>query len=121
MSVFLEFPDDRILYKGKYYFIVYDGYPVSKGHCLIISNEGKETYFDLSLDEKMALIEAIEIAKRIIEKEHSPDGYNIGMNCGEAAGQTVMHFHCHVIPRFKGDMKNPRGGVRGVIPEKQSY
>jgi diadenosine tetraphosphate (Ap4A) HIT family hydrolase len=60
-------------------------------------------------------------AKEIIEQSHSPDGYNIGMNCGETAGQTVMHFHCHVIPRYKGDMEDPRGGVRGVIPGKQSY
>ena len=121
MSVFFDLPEERKLYKGEHFFIVYDGFPVTKGHCLIISNEVKQTYFDLTEAEKQDLLEMIEKAKKLIEKNHAPDGYNIGMNCGESAGQTVMHFHCHVIPRYKGDMKNPRGGVRGVIPEKQSY
>ena len=64
---------------------------------------------------------AIARAKSWIEQRHQPDGYNIGVNCGEAAGQTVMHFHCHVIPRYRGDVSDPRGGVRGVIPGKQKY
>ena len=63
----------------------------------------------------------IEKAKEIIEETLTPDGYNIGMNCGQPAGQTVMHFHCHLIPRYAGDMNEPRGGVRGVIPSKQAY
>ena len=63
----------------------------------------------------------IELAKSIIEKEHEPDGYNIGMNCGESAGQTVFHFHCHLIPRYKGDMENPRGGIRHCINGKGNY
>lgn len=121
MSIFLEFPKERILFRGNNFFIIYDSYPVSDGHCLIISNEVKETYFDLSDEEKMDLDSMIEKAKEIIEEIRSPDGYNIGMNCGIAAGQTVMHFHCHVIPRYIGDMEEPRGGVRGVIPNKQNY
>ena len=121
MSIFLEFPEERILFRGNNFFIIYDSYPVSDGHCLIISNEVKETYFDLSDEEKMDLDSMIEKAKEIIEEIRSPDGYNIGMNCGIAAGQTVMHFHCHVIPRYIGDMEEPRGGVRGVIPQKQNY
>ena len=121
MSIFLEFPEERILFRGNNFFIIYDSYPVSDGHCLIISNEVKETFFDLSDEEKMDLDSMIEKAKEIIEEIRSPDGYNIGMNCGIAAGQTVMHFHCHVIPRYIGDMEEPRGGVRGVIPDKQNY
>ena len=121
LSIFLEFPEERILFRGNNFFIIYDSYPVSDGHCLIISNEVKETYFDLSDEEKMDLDSMIEKAKEIIEEIRSPDGYNIGMNCGIAAGQTVMHFHCHVIPRYIGDMEEPRGGVRGVIPDKQNY
>ena len=121
MSIFLELPEERILYKGKYFFIVSDGYPVTDGHCLIISNEVKETYFDLSEEEKLSLPAMIERAKELIEDKYSPDGYNIGVNCGKAAGQTVMHFHCHVIPRYDGDVENPEGGVRGVIPNKQKY
>jgi diadenosine tetraphosphate (Ap4A) HIT family hydrolase len=121
MSVFLDFPEERILFRGNHFFIVYDGYPVSDGHCLIISNEVKETYFDLSDGEIADLHKMILKAKEIIEETRNPDGYNIGMNCGRPAGQTVMHFHCHLIPRYVGDMEDPRGGVRGVIPSKQSY
>ena len=121
MSTFKNMPEERIVYYGDDYFIVFDLYPVSAGHCLIISNELRETFFDLSDKEKLSLSSMISKAKSIIESEHSPDGYNIGMNCGEAAGQTVPHFHCHVIPRYDGDTENPRGGVRGVIPDKQDY
>ncbi|WP_243836132.1 HIT family protein [Sphingobacterium paludis] len=64
---------------------------------------------------------AVSLAKKLIEEAHSPDGYNIGINCGAAAGQTVLHFHCHVIPRYAGGMNNPRGGVRDVIPNKGKY
>jgi diadenosine tetraphosphate (Ap4A) HIT family hydrolase len=78
-------------------------------------------FFDLSKDEKEALITCINKAKELIEKEYSPDGYNIGMNCGEAAGQTIFHFHCHVIPRYKNDMTDPRGGVRHCVEGKGYY
>lgn len=121
MSVFLDLPPDRIIYRGKRFFIIYDSYPVSPGHLLIISNELKVDFYDLDESEWNELPEMIKKAKDIIENEHSPDGYNIGMNCGEAAGQTVMHFHCHVIPRYKGDMVNPRGGVRHCIKGKGYY
>ena len=121
MSVFTQLPPERVLYQSEYFFIIEDGFPVSPGHLLIISNEVKTDYFELSALEKAALPEMIERTKEIIETRHKPDGYNIGMNCGESAGQTVMHFHCHVIPRYKGDMENPRGGVRGVIPDRQAY
>ena len=72
-------------------------------------------------EEQGALPAVLDWAKAWIEERHQPDGYNVGMNCGEAAGQTVMHFHCHLIPRTHGDTPRPRGGVRGVIPSKQSY
>jgi diadenosine tetraphosphate (Ap4A) HIT family hydrolase len=72
-------------------------------------------------EEKSDLVRAIDEVKNFIESTHCPDGYNIGMNCGRPSEQTVMHFHCHVIPRYIGDMEDPTGGVRGVIPEKQSY
>lgn len=88
---------------------------------LIISNDLKKDYFELSEKERAELQEMILIAKQLIEEGNSPDGFNIGMNCGEAAGQTVIHFHCHVIPRYKGDVEDPRGGVRGVIAGKQKY
>jgi len=121
MSVFLSIPDSEKLYIGEYFFIIKDRFPVSVGHCLIISKELKPTYFDLNAREKMELIELTNKTKDLIEQEFKPDGYNIGMNCGLAAGQTVMHFHCHVIPRYIGDMEDPRGGVRHCINGKGYY
>jgi diadenosine tetraphosphate (Ap4A) HIT family hydrolase len=121
MSVFSQIPDDRIIYKGEHFFLIRDAFPVSPGHTLIISNKEKADYFQLDENERQELTKLIVTAKELVEKEFSPDGYNIGMNCGEAAGQTVMHFHCHVIPRYKGDMENPRGGVRHCISGKGYY
>jgi len=121
MVNFLNIQRDRIIYQDEYFFIIKDAYPVSPGHLLIISNEVKADYFALSGDEKAQLPRSIEKAKELIEIEFKPDGYNIGMNCGESAGQTVFHFHCHVIPRYKGDMDNPRGGVRHCIRGKGYY
>jgi diadenosine tetraphosphate (Ap4A) HIT family hydrolase len=121
MKNFLNIPKDKILYRNDYFFIIEDVFPVSPGHLLIISNVIRADYFSLSNEEKHALTGAIDIAKEIVLKQHHPDGFNIGMNCGEAAGQTVFHFHCHLIPRYHGDMENPRGGVRHAIPEKGNY
>lgn len=121
MSVFLEIPEDRIIYQDDLFFIIRDKYPVSDGHSLIITKNLRLDYFDLTPDEKLHLVEVIETCKRLIEKDFEPDGYNIGMNCGEAAGQTVMHFHCHLIPRYKDDMENPRGGIRHCIKGKGYY
>ncbi|MEN5231875.1 HIT family protein [Sphingobacterium faecium] len=118
---FLELPVDKHIGQTEHFFLIRDGFPVSPGHTLIISKQLRKDYFELTHDEKMDLDNAILLAKTLIETESTPDGYNIGMNCGETAGQTVFHFHCHLIPRFAGDMKNPRGGVRHVIPGKGSY
>jgi len=121
MKDFTTIPDADKIYHGEYFFIIRDRYPVSKGHLLIISNELRKDYFELSNEEKLALIEIISIAKQLILSEEKPDGFNIGMNCGEAAGQTVFHFHCHVIPRYIGDMENPKGGVRHSVFGKGYY
>jgi diadenosine tetraphosphate (Ap4A) HIT family hydrolase len=121
MKDFLNIESDRILFKNQFFFIIKDGFPVSPGHLLIISNLLKTDYFELTKEEKDNLNDVILVAKEIIEQEYKPDGYNIGMNCGSAAGQTVFHFHCHVIPRYIGDMENPRGGVRHCIEGKGNY
>lgn len=121
MSIFSNISKVEKIYSGKYFFVIYDRYPVSPGHALIISNEKKLDYFTLNKDEQIELTAIIKIVKEIIEKDYSPDGYNIGMNCGEAAGQSVMHFHCHVIPRYLGDMENPRGGIRHCVQGKGNY
>jgi diadenosine tetraphosphate (Ap4A) HIT family hydrolase len=122
MSVFNAITKEEKVYSGDYFIMIYDRYPVSPGHILIISNDSsKINFFDLSNEEKLELLNLLEIGKVIINEKFKPNGFNIGMNCGEAAGQTVMHFHCHLIPRYKGDMENPRGGIRYCIPEKGNY
>ncbi|TJZ63570.1 HIT family protein [Sphingobacterium olei] len=121
MKTFFELPKDKHIGETEHFFLIRDGFAVSPGHTLIISKVLRVDYFELSLDEKADLDNAILLAKSLVEKEFTPDGYNIGMNCGEAAGQTVFHFHCHLIPRYAGDMENPRGGVRHVIPSNGAY
>ena len=117
----LMIEDDKILYIDDDFFIMYDGFPTSPGHILIITNGTEKDYFELSQGKKNKLSQMLDKAKEIIEGEYNPDGYNIGMNCGVTSGQTVMHFHCHVIPRFKGDVDNPSGGVRHCVMHKGYY
>lgn len=121
MKNFLEIDPSHWICESKHFFGILDGFPVSPGHFLIVSKALKVTFFDLSREEKDELFQLVETIKRMIDEVLAPDGYNIGMNCGEAAGQTVMHFHCHVIPRYVGDMEDPRGGVRHCIPMKGYY
>lgn len=121
MKDFTEIELERIIYKNELFFIIEDAFPVSPGHLLIISNILRKDYFELTEIERNELTSTIKIAKEIIEKNHQPDGYNIGINCGESAGQTVFHFHCHLIPRYNGDMEDPRGGIRHCINGKGYY
>jgi len=113
--------NEEIIYQNDYVFVIYDAYPVTKGHCLIIPKRHIESYFELGNFEANAIDEALRYMKKILEIEYQPEGYNIGVNCGEVAGQTVMHLHIHLIPRYRNDCENPKGGIRGVIPEKQKY
>ncbi len=99
----------------------FDGFPVSKGHALIIPRRHVASFFDLSDAEKQDMLSLLDQVKSVVEERFHPDGYNIGINVNEAAGQSVFHVHMHLIPRYKGDVANPKGGVRGVIPSKQSY
>ena len=103
-------------------FAIRDKFPVTKGHHLVISKRHVADYFALSYQEKRdaeALLSLLR--KQIVKDDPSVQGFNIGMNCGEVAGQTVMHAHIHLIPRRVEDVENPRGGVRGCVPEKMSY
>lgn len=105
-----------------FFFIIRDGFPVTNLHTLFITQRCIDSYFDLTDDELNRLQKLIKEQKDLILKgDSNVTGFNIGINVGIDAGQTVMHTHIHLIPRRKGDMENPRGGVRGVIPEKQSY
>jgi len=120
-SVFSKIPQSKWLHHSNNFFIVPDKYPVNDGHLLIISKEHRRDFFELTIEERRELSEMVLKAKDLIEEANEPDGYNIGINCGEAAGQTVFHFHCHVIPRYEGDMVDPRGGIRNVIPGMGNY
>lgn len=102
-------------------YAIYDKFPVNDGHALIIPKRHIENYFDLTFKEQAACIFMLNRVKGIISEKCNPDGFNIGINIGEKAGQTVNHVHIHLIPRYNGDVEEPRGGVRGVIPNKQKY
>ena len=99
----------------------YDGYPVSPGHALIVPKRHVTSYFDLTHHEREAMNVMLQYVRQKVDERFHPDGYNVGINVGEAAGQSVFHVHMHLIPRYKGDVPNPKGGVRGVIPSKQNY
>lgn len=114
------FADDMVAKNGLCY-ARWDRYPVSKGHLLIMPFRHTPDFFTLTQDEKLALIDLIEESKEIIVENFRPDGYNIGMNIGTVAGQTIPHCHCHIIPRYDGDVKRPRGGIRGIVPGKRGY
>ena len=104
------------------FYVIRDGFPVTSLHTLIIPKRHVETYFGLTEAEVLSMNILINKHKELIEKEDATvSGFNIGMNCGEDAGQTVFHCHVHLIPRRKGDMYEPKGGVRGVIPNKRTY
>jgi diadenosine tetraphosphate (Ap4A) HIT family hydrolase len=113
--------ESRIIYQDSTWIAILDNYPVSEGHTLLIPKRHCKSYFDLNFIELESVGVTIGIVKRILDTKYKPDGYNIGINCGEAAGQTVMHCHIHIIPRYNGDCENPRGGVRGVIPSRMDY
>ena len=106
---------------NRYFYSMYDYNPVSRGHCLIVPKRHIESFFELEKHELESMYELIKETRELIKKKYNPDGFNIGVNNGKAAGQTVFHLHIHLIPRYNGDVENPVGGVRNVIPEKGDY
>jgi diadenosine tetraphosphate (Ap4A) HIT family hydrolase len=112
---------DRVIDENSTAIAIRDGYPVSPGHTLLIPRRHTSSFFDLSDSERNDVLALLERAKRAVDKELQPQGYNIGINDGSAAGQTVPHVHVHLIPRYEGDLPDPRGGVRWVIPGKAKY
>ena len=119
--IFCDLPQKRIQYESDLWVVVRDGFPISPGHTLIIPKRHVKDFFEINEHEHSTLQSVINITKEQLYNELKPDGYNIGINCGEAAGQTVFHLHIHLIPRYKGDRDDPRGGVRWVMPEKADY
>ncbi|MDO9053291.1 MAG: HIT family protein [Gallionella sp.] len=102
-------------------FSARDSYPTSPGHTLVIPRRHVASFFELTAEEVAACMHLIQEEKKLIDEEFSPDGYNIGVNVGLAAGQSIFHVHIHIIPRYKGDVEKPQGGVRHVIPKKGHY
>ena len=113
--------DVEIIYESELVIAFYDKFPVNVGHALIIPKRHVANYFDLTPEEISGMQDVLFRVKEIVQKRYNPDGFNIGVNVGEHAGQSVFHVHMHLIPRFKGDVEDPKGGVRGVIPSKQKY
>jgi diadenosine tetraphosphate (Ap4A) HIT family hydrolase len=100
---------------------IWDSYPLNPGHALLIPRRHIASWFEATVDEQSALTLAIQQAKVAIEKKYSPQGFTIGFNDQEAGGQTVLHLHVHVIPRYEGDVPDPRGGIRNIIPARSAY
>jgi diadenosine tetraphosphate (Ap4A) HIT family hydrolase len=110
-----------IVLKNDLAYARYDKYPGTPGHLLLIPFRHVASFFEVTAEERCALLSLLDDAKVLLDRMRRPDGYNIGVNVGDCAGQTIGHVHVHFIPRYKGDVAEPRGGVRGVIPAKQSY
>ena len=120
--IFCNLGDRQIIAQNELAFAVYDAHPVTPLHSLILPRRHAATYFDLHDPERRAINVLLDqVRQDVLRADKAVEGFNIGMNCGETAGQTIMHGHVHLIPRRKGDVEQPRGGVRGVIPEKQAY
>lgn len=120
-SPFLDLPESAHVGGNALAFAIRDGFPVSPGHTLVVTRRLVETWFDATPEEQRAVLALVDAVRRALDAELHPDGYNVGFNAGAAAGQTVMHLHVHVIPRFEGDVADPRGGVRHVIPGRGNY
>ena len=114
-------PNEEVVLANDLGYARYDKYPVSPGHLLLIPFRHIPALFDATDEEQIALLALVREAKTPLDNQFHPDGYNIGVNVGKAAGQTVMHLHVHLIPRYAGDVEDPRGGVRGAIPERRKY
>ena len=121
--IFCNKTNCKVISSTKNFFIIRDtAYPVTKHHTLIITNRHVGDFFDLTKEEMTELDEILKNQKvQLKNLDEEISGFNVGVNIGKDAGQSIMHCHLHIIPRRKGDVKDPRGGVRGVIPEKQKY
>jgi len=120
-SPFLTRPTSEHVAANDLAFALRDGFPVSPGHTLVVTRRLVTTWFDATPAEQAAVMALVNEVKRQLDESHRPDGYNVGFNAGDAAGQTVPHLHVHVIPRYRGDRADPRGGVRWVLPDRADY
>jgi len=121
VSVFLQVPPSEHIAGNRLAFAIWDRFPVTEGHALVVTRRQVSDWWAATSEERSDLVALTGVVKEVIERSHKPDGFNVGINVGEAAGQTVDHLHVHVIPRYAGDAADPRGGVRNVIPAKGNY
>ena len=120
--IFCKIRKEELQFENKLAYSSTDSYPVSEFHSLIVPKRHVKTYFELTNEEIQACNELImETKEKILKQDSSVKGFNIGTNAGKVAGQSIMHCHIHLIPRREGDVENPQGGVRSVIPKKQHY
>ena len=120
--IFCVIRKEELQFENRLAYSSIDSYPVSELHSLIVPKRHVETYFELTSEEIQACNELIlKTKEKILKQDSSVKGFNIGTNAGKVAGQSVMHCHIHLIPRREGDVENPQGGVRSVIPKKQHY
>lgn len=118
---FCDLPQERILGENAHGRIIADAFPVSPGHRLVIARRHISSLFDLTPEERESLFDLVSQARIELDRERSPKAYNVGVNDGVAAGQTIPHVHIHLIPRYDGDQEDPRGGVRWIFPAKANY
>jgi diadenosine tetraphosphate (Ap4A) HIT family hydrolase len=118
---FCTLADERIVAGNQLAVVIRDGFPVSPGHTLVVPRRHVASWFDATAEEQLAILDLLAEVKQQLDAEHSPAGYNIGINDGPAAGQTIRHLHMHLIPRYDGDTEDPRGGVRWVFPHRAAY
>jgi diadenosine tetraphosphate (Ap4A) HIT family hydrolase len=118
---FCTLPRDRLVFESALALAIRDGFPVSPGHTLIVPRRHVASFFETTPEEQAAMLKLLTLAKIDLDQRLRPAGYNVGVNDGHAAGQTVMHVHIHLVPRYPGDRDDPRGGVRWVLPEKAAY
>jgi diadenosine tetraphosphate (Ap4A) HIT family hydrolase len=118
---FCTLPRELLVFESELAFVIRDGYPVSPGHTLVIPRRHLASFFETTPEEQASLLKLLNLARIEIAQQFEPAGFNIGINDGAAAGQTVAHLHLHLIPRYAGDRDDPRGGVRWVLPEKAAY
>ena len=115
------FIEKEKIHVNEFAYSFYDSYPVSKGHMLVVPKRIVAEIFDLTNDEYEGCFNLVKTVKNYLISEYNPDGFNIGSNCGAAAGQTIFHAHIHIIPRYNGDIENPKGGLRNIFPGKGEY
>ncbi|MCC3145139.1 HIT family protein [Halanaerobium sp. Z-7514] len=119
--IFCEYNKSDYIVENELAFAIYDNFPVNKGHILVIPKRHFSSYFEAETAEIEAIFELTKKCKNILDENYNPDGYNIGVNINYAGGQTIMHLHQHIIPRYKGDVENPRGGIRKLMPNLVEY